>query len=104
MHCTHQPYKQIWAHPLPNCRNLTLRECEFETHTPEMGRWIQTLFRSEVCTKSYNPAKLRDSILGNFGTPTWAMVNLVSPQLLVACPNTKGVPKNGLTNFFVGLM
>jgi hypothetical protein len=21
------------------CRNLTLRECEDETHTPEMGTW-----------------------------------------------------------------
>ncbi len=34
----------------------------------------------------------------------WAVVNLMSPKLLEACPNTKGVPKNELTNLLVGLM
>jgi hypothetical protein len=33
-----------------------------------------------------------------------AVVSIVSPKLLVACPNTKGVPESGLTNLFVGLM
>jgi hypothetical protein len=33
-----------------------------------------------------------------------AMVSLVSPELPVACPNTKGAPENGLTNLLVGLM
>jgi hypothetical protein len=34
----------------------------------------------------------------------WAVVCLVSPKLLVACPSTKGAPENGLTNLLVGLM
>ncbi len=34
----------------------------------------------------------------------WAVVSLVSPELPVACPNTKGAPKNELTNLLVGLM
>jgi hypothetical protein len=34
----------------------------------------------------------------------WAVVNLVSPGLLVACPNTKGAPKSELTNLLIGLM
>jgi len=34
----------------------------------------------------------------------WAMVNLVSLGLPVACPNTKGAPKCELTNLLVGLM
>jgi hypothetical protein len=33
-----------------------------------------------------------------------AMVSLVSPKLLVACPSTKGALKNELTNLLVGLM
>ncbi len=33
-----------------------------------------------------------------------AVVSLVSPELSVACPNTKGVPKIRLTNLFIGLM
>ncbi len=34
----------------------------------------------------------------------WAVVNLVSPESPVACPNTKGAPKNELTNLLVGWM
>jgi hypothetical protein len=33
-----------------------------------------------------------------------AVVNQVSPELPVACPSTKGVPENELTNLLVGLM
>jgi hypothetical protein len=33
-----------------------------------------------------------------------AMVNLVSLELLVVCPSTKGVSKCELTNLLVGLM
>ncbi len=33
-----------------------------------------------------------------------AVVNLVSPELLVACLSTKGVQENDLTNLLVGLM
>jgi hypothetical protein len=33
-----------------------------------------------------------------------AVVSFVSPRLLVACLNTKGVPKCELTNLLVGLM
>jgi hypothetical protein len=32
------------------------------------------------------------------------MVSLVSPGLLMACPNTKGASKCELTNLLVGLM
>jgi len=34
----------------------------------------------------------------------WAMVNLVSLELPVACHSTKNVPENELTNLLVGLM
>jgi len=34
----------------------------------------------------------------------WAVVSHVSPELPVACPSTKGVPKCELTNLLVGLM
>ncbi len=34
----------------------------------------------------------------------WAVVRLVSLELLVACPSTKGVLKCDLTNLLVGLM
>jgi len=33
-----------------------------------------------------------------------AVVSLVNPELLVACRNTKGVPKCEVTNLLVGLM
>jgi len=33
-----------------------------------------------------------------------AVVNLVSPELPMACPNTKGAPKSDITNLLVGLM
>jgi hypothetical protein len=33
-----------------------------------------------------------------------AVVSLVSPELPVACPSTKGAPKSELTNLLVGLM
>jgi hypothetical protein len=33
-----------------------------------------------------------------------SVVSLVSPELLVACPSTKGASKNKLTNLLVGLM
>jgi hypothetical protein len=33
-----------------------------------------------------------------------AVVSLVSPKLLVACPTTKGAPGCELTNLLVGLM
>jgi hypothetical protein len=32
------------------------------------------------------------------------MVSLVSPELPVACPSTKGAPECKLTNLLVGLM
>jgi hypothetical protein len=32
------------------------------------------------------------------------VVSLVSPELLVACPNTKGASESELTNLLVGLM
>jgi hypothetical protein len=32
------------------------------------------------------------------------MVSLVSPELPMACPNTKGVPESERTNLLVGLM
>jgi hypothetical protein len=32
------------------------------------------------------------------------VVSLMSPELLVACPSTKGAPKCELTNLLVGLM
>jgi hypothetical protein len=31
-----------------------------------------------------------------------AVVTLVSPELLVSCPSTKGVPESELTNLLVG--
>jgi hypothetical protein len=34
----------------------------------------------------------------------WAVVNLVSPKLLVVCPNTKGAPESEVTNLWVGWM
>jgi hypothetical protein len=34
----------------------------------------------------------------------WAVVSLVSPELPVVCPSTKGAPKGELTNLLVGLM
>jgi len=34
----------------------------------------------------------------------WAVVNFVNLELPVACPSTKGAPKNELTNLLVGLM
>jgi len=33
-----------------------------------------------------------------------AVVSLVSPELLVACPSTKDAPESELTNLLVGLM
>jgi hypothetical protein len=33
-----------------------------------------------------------------------AVASLVSPQLLVTCPNTKGAPESELTNLLVGWM
>jgi len=33
-----------------------------------------------------------------------AMMSHVSPESLVACPNTKGAPESELTNLLVGLM
>jgi hypothetical protein len=33
-----------------------------------------------------------------------AMVSLVSPELPMACPSTKGAPECKLTNLLVGLM
>jgi hypothetical protein len=33
-----------------------------------------------------------------------AVVNLVSPELPVACPNSKSAPESELTNLLVGLM
>jgi len=34
----------------------------------------------------------------------WAVVSLVSPELPVACPSTKGAPESDLTNLLVGLI
>jgi hypothetical protein len=34
----------------------------------------------------------------------WAVVSLVSPELPVVCPSTKGALKWELTNLLVGLM
>jgi len=44
--------------------------------------------------------------MGEGGGFPWvrAVVSLVSPELLVACPSTKGAPKNELTNLLVDLM
>jgi len=34
----------------------------------------------------------------------WAVVSLMSLELPVVCPSTKGVPESDLTNLLVGLM
>jgi len=34
----------------------------------------------------------------------WVVVSLVSPELPMACPSTKGAPECELTNLLVGLM
>jgi hypothetical protein len=34
----------------------------------------------------------------------WVVVNHVSLELPMACPNTEGVPKSDITNLLVGLM
>ncbi len=34
----------------------------------------------------------------------WAVVSLVSPELLVVCPSTKGALENELINLLVGLI
>jgi len=34
----------------------------------------------------------------------WAVVSLVSPELLATCPSTKGVPEMVLTNLLVHLV
>jgi len=42
---------------------------------------------------------------GGGGFPrVWAVVSLVSPELPMACPSTKGVPESELTNLLVALM
>jgi hypothetical protein len=48
----------------------------------------------------------RVSYLGKGGSfpRVWAMVSLVSPELHVACPSTKGAPESELTNLLVGRM
>jgi len=34
----------------------------------------------------------------------WAMVSLVNPKSLVACPSTKGAPEMVMANLLVGLV
>jgi hypothetical protein len=48
----------------------------------------------------------KEYYMGEGGGFPWiqAMVSLVSLELPMACPNTKGVPKSELTNLVVGLM
>jgi hypothetical protein len=41
---------------------------------------------------------------GRWWLPPLAVVSLVSPELPVACPSTKGARENELTNLLVGLM
>jgi hypothetical protein len=83
---------------------------------------VQTSSRSEVYTKSYTPAKLQDShtwhsdanpaewcrvyYMGEGGgfPRVRAVVSLMSPELPIACPSTKGAPKSELINLLVGLM
>jgi hypothetical protein len=48
----------------------------------------------------------REYYMGEGGGFPWvrAVVSLVSPELPVACPSTKGALESGLTNLLVGLM
>jgi hypothetical protein len=58
---------------MPHVATLLLEEWEDDSHTPEMGTWEST-----------RSPQVR------------AVVSLVSPKLLVACPNTKGAPESEL--------
>jgi hypothetical protein len=46
--------------PRGSCRNLTLRECEDETHTPKMGTWESsgTLETSEFDCRGQNQSSI----------------------------------------------
>jgi hypothetical protein len=48
----------------------------------------------------------REYYMGEGGGSSWvwAVVSLVSLELPMACPSTKGAPKIELTNLLVGLM
>jgi hypothetical protein len=62
-------------------------ECEDEIHTPK--------------TRTWESAGLGEG--GGFPRVR-AVVSLMSPGSLVACPSTKGVTESELTNLLVGLM
>jgi hypothetical protein len=73
-------------------------------------RIVSGLLLGSLGTKSHSDvgAAKRHKIyyMGEGGGFPWvrAMVNQVSPKLLVACPSTKGGPKCELTNLLIGLM
>jgi hypothetical protein len=71
---------------------------------------ISGLLLRSVGTKNYSDVgateKCRKYYMGEGGSfpRVQAVVSLVSLELPVACPSTKGAPENELTNLLVGLM
>ncbi len=71
---------------------------------------ISELLLGSPRTKSHTDVgaveRRREYYMGDGGgfPRVWAMVSLVSLELPMACPSTKGAPKSELTNLLVGLM
>ncbi len=86
---------------------------------------VYTSSRSKVCTKNYihkvaRLPSLAKKIFSDATPAEWciiyymregggfprvqAVVSLVSPELPVACPSTKGAPESELTNLLIDLM
>jgi hypothetical protein len=71
---------------------------------------VSGLFLGSLGTKSHSDVgateRCKKYYMGEGGgfPRVQAMVNLVSPESLVACPSTKGALESEITNLLVGLM
>jgi hypothetical protein len=98
---------QLWFRPRPDRRStpeaIVLQNCK----TPILGDFGTPIW--ELWDKKpfgCHSRRVVQSILygGDGFLRVRAMVSLVSPELLVACPNTKGALENELSNLLVGWM
>ncbi len=75
----------------------------------QTGTVLELLLRSPRI-KSHSDVgaveRCREYYMGEGGGFPWirVVVSLANPKLPVACPSTKGAPKNELTNLLIGLM
>jgi hypothetical protein len=95
---------QLWFRPRPDRRSAPKVIVPQSCKTPSLGDFGSPWTKNHLDAIPVEWCRVYHMGEGGGFPWVWVVVNLVSPELPVACLSTKGVPEIELTNLLVGLM